>query len=144
MKITKYLVMALLASLGMLTFGSPARSALISDLDLTSLNFETDNTFLFVNDVHTATGTSNGVGWTFVGPGIFTLNTSQSNTNDIQSFNDLPDTYDDIHVRNDFTITFDTPITSLLVALANDTDGNTSGPDLGLAPMDGIEPIRGR
>jgi len=131
------LAIAFAVSFGILAWGSPARAALIDDIDLLSLTFERDNTAQFINDIHTVTGTSNGVGWTFVVTGLFNFNDSFSNTNNAQIFNDLPTTHDDIHVRNDFTITFDTPITSLLVGLANDTDGNTAGPDLGLAPVDG-------
>jgi len=66
-----------------------------------------------------ATGTSNGVGWTVVANNIYAPLTNKEGG---ASFNDLPGQYDDLHVGSDFTITFDRPVQSLLVVLANDND----------------------
>ena len=63
-----------------------------------------------------ATGTSNGVGWTIEANFIFKPYTNMSGG---RSFNDLPGSYDDVHVGSDFTITFDRDVTSVLIALGN-------------------------
>jgi len=120
-----------------------ANATLISELDLDTLTFETNfdigetTTLLRVSDDQAgptvATGTSNGIGYTFEAQTPFFVDFS--NMVSAQAFNDLPNSYDDIHAGASFTITFDQPITSLLVALANDNDSD-DGPDFGQLPSD--------
>jgi hypothetical protein len=115
---------------GGLAFASSANALLISDLDLSALSFET----IYAADTNfptSASGTSNGVGYSVSG----TFYAPFSNMTSSQSFNDLPGRYDDIHAGGDFTITFDTPIDALLVALGND-NSTGDGPDFGLTPAD--------
>lgn len=109
----------------------------ITELDLDRLSF----------DVHkiekdaasgkvVATGTSNGVGWTVTANSIYE---PYSNVKGGAGFNDLPGRYDDLHVGSDFTITFDQPVTSMLVVLANDNDTG-DGPNFQeLPPVDFVD-----
>ncbi|WP_298962162.1 VWA domain-containing protein [uncultured Roseibium sp.] len=109
----------------------------ITELDLDRLSF----------DVHkiekdaasgkvVATGTSNGVGWTVTANSIYE---PYSNIKGGAGFNDLPGRYDDLHVGSDFTITFDQPVTSMLVVLANDNDTG-DGPNFQeLPPVDFVD-----
>lgn len=105
-------------------------AATIADLDLNALSFEVDS----LASSTSATGSSNGIGYTLTmdGGSYFT---PLSNTNSLQSYNDLPDRYDDLHLNGNFTITFDEEVDSVLFAFAN--DNNTGdGPDFGLIPTD--------
>ena len=109
----------------------------ISGLDLEKLSFDVQE---MERDSATgkvvAKGTSNGVGWTVVADNIFAPLTNKSGG---ASFNDLPGRYDDLHVGSNFTITFDQPVTSMLVVLANDNDTG-DGPNFQeLAPVDFID-----
>lgn len=113
-----------------LAMAGNAHALLISDIDLTSLSFETSYV-AGVTFPTSATGTSNGIGYTFSG----TFYAPFSNTSSSQSFNDLPARFDDIHAGATFTVTFDTPINALLVALGND-NSTGDGPDFGLSPAD--------
>lgn len=109
----------------------------ISSLDLEKLSFdvlemERDS----ASGKVVAKGTSNGVGWTVVADNIFAPLTNKSGG---ASFNDLPGRYDDLHVGSNFTITFDQPVTSMLVVLANDNDTG-DGPNFQeLAPVDFVD-----
>ncbi|KMW57114.1 Von Willebrand factor type A domain protein [Candidatus Rhodobacter oscarellae] len=109
----------------------------ISELDLDSLSFDV---ITLGNDAATgktvASGTSNGVGWTVVANSIYAPLTNQKGG---ARFNDLPGNYDDLHVGSDFTITFDRPVTSMLVVLGNDNDTG-DGPNFQeLAPIDFVD-----
>ncbi|WP_420333954.1 vWA domain-containing protein [Roseibium sp.] len=109
----------------------------ISGLDLKKLSFDVQE---MERDSATgkvvAKGTSNGVGWTVVADNIFAPLTNKSGG---ASFNDLPGRYDDLHVGSNFTITFDQPVTSMLVVLANDNDTG-DGPNFQeLVPVDFVD-----
>ena len=109
----------------------------IADLDLNALSFDV---VTFEVDAATgktvSTGTSNGVGWTVVADNIFRPLTNMDGN---AGFNDLPGVYDDLHVGSNFTITFDQPVTSMLVVLANDNDTG-DGPNFQeLAPLDFVD-----
>ena len=113
---------------------APAVPKKIAGLDLSKLSFDVHK---LTKDAATgkvvATGTSNGVGWTVTANNIFGPYT---NTSGGARFNDLPGVYDDLHVGSDFTITFDQPVTSMLVVLANDNDTG-DGPNFQeLPPVD--------
>ncbi|MEL6503112.1 MAG: VWA domain-containing protein [Pseudomonadota bacterium] len=107
----------------------------ISQLDLAKLRFDVTD-FERVNGKVVAKGTSNGVGWTVTADNIFKPYT---NMNGGARFNDLPGSYDDLHVGSNFTITFDRPVTSMLVVLANDNDTG-DGPNFQeLPPVDFVD-----
>lgn len=105
----------------------PASAATLADIDLNALTFDING--FGSNPV--MTGNSNGVGFTFTAASR--INIPFSNTSGRQAFNDLPNRYDDIHAGNSFSIVFDTPISSLLIALANDNN-TLDGPDFGMTP----------
>lgn len=109
----------------------------INKLDLSKLTFDVKT---FKNDVATgkvvATGTSNGIGWTVVANSMYKPLTNMKGH---ASFNDLPGHYDDLHVGSDFTITFEKPVISVLMALANDNDTG-DGPNFKeLSPTDFVD-----
>lgn len=116
---------------------APAVPREISKLNLNGLSFDVQS---FKTDPASgktiATGTSNGVGWTVTANSIYRPFTNMSGG---ARFNDLPGNYDDLHVGSDFTITFDRPVTSMLVVLANDNDTG-DGPNFQeLAPVDFVD-----
>lgn len=107
----------------------------IGDIDLSTLSFEVQE-MASANGKVVARGTSNGVGWTVTANNIYGPLTNQSGG---ARFNDLPRAYDDLHVGSDFTITFDQPVTSMLVVLANDNDTG-DGPNFQeLTPVDVVD-----
>lgn len=119
-----------LTSLLFLMFSCSASAASLSDIDKSALSFEVDS--LASNT--TATGTSNGIGYTLTMNGG-AYYTPFSNTTSSQTYNDLPGSYDDLHLNGNFTITFDEKIDSLLFAFANN-NASGDGPDFGLIPDD--------
>lgn len=112
-----------------LVFSSSSFALTIADLDLNSLSFEVDNLAS-----GSATGTSNGIGYSLEGNYFVPF----SNNNSSQPYNDLPNRYDDLHLGAEFTITFDQGIDYLLLGLAN--DNNTGiGIDFGIAPTELVD-----
>lgn len=107
----------------------------IGELDLDRLSFDVV-TFKREAGKVVASGTSNGVGWTVNAVNIFEPLTNKSGG---AAFNDLPGRYDDLHVGSDFTITFDRPVQSLLVVLANDNDTGDGPNFLELTPVDFVD-----
>lgn len=104
----------------------------IADIDTNALTFEVDN---FDTAPGSITGTSNGIGFEVMANAIFI---PFSNLTGSQTYNDIPGSYDDLHLGSDFTITFDTPVQAVLFALGN--DNNTGdGPDFGLIPADSMD-----
>lgn len=104
-----------------------AQAASFADIDFDSLTLT--RTSLTGNE---AKGVSNGVGYTYSGGyyGPFTGTTS---------FNDMPvtnRTFPDLHVGTGWTITFDDPITSLLVAMRNDNRPGVIGVNFGVVASD--------
>lgn len=77
----------------------------------------------------TASGTSNGIGWS-IGP--TNLWSGRTTTNDSFQFSVLPGTTDNLHTSIGFTITFLQPIAKLLVAL--DNDNTTDSINFGVTP----------
>lgn len=116
----------------MLLFSASALNAAvlsISDIDLTLQTFTVDT----LNNNPDVTGTSNGIDYSLTADTAFF--SGFSNTTELQQYNDLPNSYDDLHLGVDFTIQFAQPIDYLLVALAN--DNNTGdGLNFGLTPDD--------
>jgi hypothetical protein len=103
-------------------------AATVGVFDTSSLSFEMTYSG---GSAKTASGTANGIGYDFSAASSFYK--PFSNTTSNQSFNDLPGKYDDIHAGADFTITFETPVKSILFAFAND-NRTGDGPDFGLTP----------
>jgi len=115
---------------------SIASAATISDFDLNSFNFDiTSYTHngSGLDGLATASGTSNGIGWTISPTNIYSGLTT---TNGSFQFSALPHgvTTDRLHTSSDFTITFDRVIDSLLVAL--DNDNRTDSVNFGMVPTD--------
>ncbi len=91
-----------------------ASAALISDFDLTAFDF--DITSITGAGPYIASGTSNGIGWSISPTGYWL---SRTVTNGTFNFSALPVATDNLHASGDYTITFDTVVGSLLVALSN-------------------------
>lgn len=91
----------------------------IADLDLARLSFEINDILPAKDNGIIAMGTSNGVNWTLVADSHYAPN---SNRESRQRYNDLPGSYDDLHLGSNFTLVFDRPVKRLLVAIANDND----------------------
>ena len=104
----------------------------IEDLDLEALDFDVE-TLERVSDKSVATGTSNGVGWSISAVNIYEPYT---NKNGGSRFRNLPGEYDDLHMGSDFTLTFERPISSLLVVLKNNDDTDDGPNFINLTPVD--------
>ncbi|MEQ8660362.1 MAG: hypothetical protein RLW62_06060 [Gammaproteobacteria bacterium] len=117
---------ALVAS-ALLLGTSVAHAMAVDPIDTSALSFEVDS----FADNPTITGTSNGIGYTFVASNpVYVPFSTLANA---RVYNDLPGSYDSIHAGASFTITFDEPVAKLLVALGND-NATGDGPDFGLTP----------
>ena len=115
-----------------------ASAATINDFDLRSFNFDitsynTGSQSNGLGNDATASGTSNGIGWSISPTNIYSGLTT---TNGNFQFTALPQgtTTDRLHTSSDFTITFDRVIDSLLVAL--DNDNLTDSVNFGMVPTD--------
>ena len=125
----------LLASLLFIGF-THAHASTISDIDLNTFNFDITQYDVGTNSSGiggdaTASGTSNGIGWTISPTNLWT---GRTRTNGSFAFNSLPNTTDNLHTSIDFTITFDQTIDALLVALSNDNTNDSI--NFGLNPSD--------
>lgn len=124
---------ALISSL-VLGFTGLSSAGSISDFNLSDFNFDVTS-YTYTNsglgNSSTASGTSNGIGWTISPTNLWSGRTTTTGT---FQFSSLPNLTDNLHTSTDFTITFDTVISSLLVAL--DNDGGTDSVNLGLVPVD--------
>jgi hypothetical protein len=96
------------------TLSTSANAALISDFDLTTFDF--DITSIAGTSPYIASGTSNGIGWSISPTGYWL---SRTVTNGTFHFSALPVATDNLHASGDYTITFDSKVGSLLVALGN-------------------------
>lgn len=115
------------AALAIACAGAADATTTIADIDLASLSFEVDD---FATAPGSISGASNGVRFEVQANAIFL---PFSNLNGGQTYNELPGGYDDLHLGQDFSITFERPVTSLLFAFAND-NSTGDGPDFGLTP----------
>ena len=79
----------------------------------------------------TASGTSNGIGWSISPTNLWSGRTTTDGTFGFDSL--LPTLTDNLHVSSAFTITFDTIIKDLIVAL--DNDNTTDSLNIGLTPF---------
>lgn len=78
-----------------------------------------------------ATGVSNGIGFTFVGQTFAPFTTTDGTFTGFDGIGNIAT--DRLHAGRDFTITFDTPVERLLVAIGND-NLTGDGVDFGFAP----------
>jgi hypothetical protein len=119
-------------------WASVTSAATISNFDITSFDFDitsynTGSQSNGLGNDATASGTSNGIGWSISPTNIYSgLTTTTGNF----QFTALPQgtTTDRLHTSSDFTITFDRVIDSLLVAL--DNDNLTDSVNFGMVPTD--------
>ena len=121
-----------------LFMASALNAATISDFDLSSFSFDitaysTGSSSNGLSNDATASGTSNGIGWSISPTNIYSGLTT---TNGSFQFTALPSgmTTDRLHTSSDFTITFDRVIDTLLVAL--DNDNLTDSVNFGMVPVD--------
>ncbi len=124
---------------GLIAIGSflpgAAHSSTLSEFDLSLFNFDVTSysqTNGGLNGAATASGTSNGIGWTISPTNLWSGRTT---TNGSFSFGVLPKKTDNLHASLAFTITFDQTIDKLLVALSNDGTG-TDSINFGIAPTE--------
>lgn len=113
-----------------------ANALLISDIDLNTFDFDIvdydkGSSIYGLNGDATASGTSNGIGWEISPTSLWSVRTT---TNGSFTFSTLPDSTDNLHPGQDFTITFDTTIDVLLVALSNDNLSDSI--NFGITPVD--------
>lgn len=127
-------------------FAAPASALTINDLDLTAQSFDSapDASTAFIRGglslFTAATGVSNGIGFSLTAAGI------RADMSGPQTFNDMPagNSFNDLHVAFDWTVTFDQAISSLLIAVANDnTPPSDVGVDLGLLATDSLDMLLG-
>lgn len=119
--------------MGMLVASASASASTIAAINLNALSFEITS---LPGSPGNVTGTSNGIAFTMPNLSYFA---PFSSTGNVQGYNDLPARYDDVHVGGNFSIQFSAPVGKLLIALANDTFGNTAGPNLGVTPSDSVD-----
>ncbi|MCG3200391.1 MAG: hypothetical protein NFCOHLIN_00243 [Gammaproteobacteria bacterium] len=114
----------------------PASALLISDIDLSTFSFDITSYSVGSNvgglgGDATASGTSNGVGWSISPTNLWS---GLTRTNGTFDFSALPNNTDNLHPSIGFTLTFAQPVGALLVALSN--DNLTDSINFGLTPSD--------
>jgi Ca2+-binding RTX toxin-like protein len=88
--------------------------------------------------VDSAEGTSNGIPYRLVPQEEDLVFLGFSDTEPTETFNELPGSYESIHVASNFELTFAEPVKYLLVATAN--DNNTGdGYDFGIVPTESVD-----
>ncbi|KPF50308.1 hypothetical protein IP87_01280 [beta proteobacterium AAP121] len=97
------------------------------NFDITSYNVGSNAAGLGGNA--TASGTSNGIGWSISPTNLWTGRTT---TNGTYAFQGLPVLTDNLHASANFTITFAQTIDKLVVALGNDAGADSI--NFGIAP----------
>ena len=132
----KALVAGLTTSLLLIGMLGMANAAVINDFDLNLFDFDVTSYSYTSNGLDgsaTASGTSNGIGWSISPTNIYSGLTT---TNGSFQFSVLPlgTTTDRLHTSSNFTITFDRVIDSLLVAL--DNDNLTDSVNFGIVPTE--------
>ena len=126
----------LLALLGLL-LASPLSAATLNDIDLTSQSITRTSVTSLGGNLYEMVGVSNGVGYTYTG-GAYLPSTGTTTFNDFPSSNL---SHRDIHAGSVFTIVFDSPITSLLVAMRNDNNPGLMGVDFGVVASDTTDTV---
>jgi hypothetical protein len=103
----------------------------LADFDFDVTNYDSGTNASGIGGDATASGTSNGIGWSISPTNLWSGRTTTNGTFGFDSL--LPTLTDNLHVSNDFTITFDSVISNLIVAL--DNDNTTDSLNLGLVPI---------
>lgn len=113
-----------------------AASIDLNTLDSSGFSFSIEGSI----GLNSSTGTSNGIGYTAEYDSIFVPFSNNSDgdpgTEPNQSYPGLSGSYEALHLSSDFTLTFNSAISSLIVALANDPSFGQlgDGPDFGVTP----------
>jgi hypothetical protein len=115
---------------------APAEALTINGVNLAGFafditNYNTGSTSDGLGGDATASGTSGGVAWTITPTSLWSPRTT---TNGSFQFASLPNPTDNLHPSLDYTITFASPIQTLLVALSNDNTADSI--NFGLVPTD--------
>lgn len=97
------------------------------DFDVTTYDYTGNGT----NGTATASGTSNGIGWTISPTNLWSGRTTTDGTFAFDPL--MPNLTDNLHVSIDFTVTFDSVISDLIVAL--DNDNTTDSLNIELVPV---------
>jgi PEP-CTERM motif len=131
----KHLIATTVAAFTLLSH-TGAQALSIQDIDLNQFDFDVAQYSLGSNpagvgDDATASGTSAGIAWSISPTSLWAGRTT---TNGTFSFAGLPVLTDNLHPGGNYTITFATPIQTLLVALSNDNTNDSI--DFGLTPTD--------
>jgi PEP-CTERM motif len=131
----KHLIASTVAAFTLLSH-SGAQALSIQDIDVNRFDFDVTQYSLGSNpagvgDDATASGTSAGIAWSISPTSLWAGRTT---TNGTFSFAALPVLTDNLHPGGNYTITFATPIQTLLVALSNDNTNDSI--DFGLTPTD--------
>lgn len=123
-----------------LMFSSLAQAQGLDDLisDEMTFSLEQYGDLVRTNFRDSASGHSNGIGYTLTGERGAAIFTGYSNDAEDQEFNDLPMPHDAIHIGSNFTLTFDEPVQALLVATAND-NATGDGFDFGMTPLETVD-----
>ncbi len=130
----KKLLVALATGFLLVSTVGMANASLLTDFDLTTFDFDiTDYSYTGsgTNGGAMASGTSNGIGWTISATNLWSGRTTTDGT---FNFTNGPIDTDSLHPSIDFTITFDTMLDNLLVAL--DNDNLTDSINFGMTPTE--------
>lgn len=119
---------------GLLAALSAQAAPMVNGFDLATFNFDvvTYSVGSVANgtgDDATASGTSNGIGWSISPTSLWNGRTTTSGT---FSFASLPSPTDNLHPGGDYTITFSQTVGTLIVALSNDNTSDSI--NFGLVP----------
>ena len=130
------LLLTSIFTFGFIASAQTVSATSINDFDLKLFNFDITsyNTGAQTSGLGgdaTASGTSNGIGWSISPTNLWSGRTT---TNGGFQFSVLPIKTDNLHASIDFTITFDRVIDKLLVAL--DNDNTVDSINFGMAPVD--------
>jgi hypothetical protein len=105
-------------AVGLMVGAQGVQALTLDDIDLSGFSFDiVSYTPASGATRASAAGTSNGVGWRIDG---FDTWSGRTVTSGSFAFAALPVSTDNLHPSTDFTIVFDRPVSSLLVALGND------------------------
>jgi hypothetical protein len=129
-------LIAPLAAAVLATAAAGARANTLADYDLSLFDFDVVNYDVGTNPAGvggdaTASGTSGSLSWTITPTSLWSARTT---TNGSFGFSALPVATDNLHPSGDYTITFSSPVKTLLVALSN--DNLTDSINFGLTPVD--------
>lgn len=115
----------------LLTISAPSYASIFAGLDTADFDFDVTNynpgTGNGTSGDSTASGTSNGIGWSIGPTNLFTGRTVTNGTFNFTNggTNILGMSTDSLHTSSDFTLVFDQTIAVLYVALSNDNTNDS-------------------